>query len=74
MFKVILYTMKLKVQMACSTKTYKFRHWLFSWKDDGDRGLVFSIAQVIHFVKYKEHTIVELGKKDYDAAPKYVLE
>ena len=68
----ILGTTKLRLKAAYMLNAYKFRHWFFSWNQDEEGDIVFSVAKVIHFTKYKEHTIVKFGKMDYQAAPKYV--
>ena len=62
---------------------YKFMHWLFQWNAEPEEqggSIVFTIAGILHFVKYKEHTIVYWGqgrKGDIDfvlqPARKYVL-
>lgn len=51
---------------------YKFRHWFFKWNQDDEGDIVFSIAGLVHFLKYKEHTHVYWGKKNYKEAPKWV--
>jgi len=55
-------------------KKYQFSHWFFRWNQDEEGDLVFSVMNIIHFVKYKEHTIIHFGRKKYDRAPKYVSE
>lgn len=62
----------LKIKSAYYLNRYKFRHWFFKWNQDEEGDIVFSVAGVIHFVKYKEHTIVKFGKFGYTEAPKYV--
>jgi hypothetical protein len=44
---------------------YRFRHWLFQWnaENEEDSGsIVFTVCGFIHFLKYKEHTIIYLGQ------------
>lgn len=67
-----MFTLKIKLQAFYLHKSYLFRHWLFQWKQDEDGDIVFSIANRLHFIKYKEHTVVKFGKFDYQNAPKYV--
>jgi hypothetical protein len=70
MHRLILELKALKL-----VKSYKFRHWLFAWNVDSEGDIVFSVANVLHFVKYKEHTIVKWGKQQgYSQAAKYVRE
>lgn len=52
--------------------SYKLRNFLFAWNLDEERDLTFSVCKVIHFIKYKEGTIVKFGKKEYLPAPKYL--
>lgn len=59
-------------------KSYKFRHWAFRWnceaQEDG-ASIVFSVFNCIHFLKYKEHTLIKYGhpsKFNYTEAAKYV--
>lgn len=61
-----------KLQASAMMASYKLRHWLFSWNVDEEGDIVFSVAKCIHFIKYKEHTIVKWGKRGYAEAPKYV--
>ncbi len=52
---------------------YRFIHWLFQWNQDEEGALVFTIAGILHFLKYKEHTIIRLGGSNvYRPAPKYL--
>lgn len=67
-----MYMLKIKLQAFYMHKSYLFRHWLFSWKQDEEGDIVFSVANSVHFIKYKEHTIVKFGKMNYAKAPKYV--
>lgn len=64
----------LKLKASYMLNVYKFKHWMFSWHVDAENDIVFSVAKRIHFVKYKEHTIVQFGKREYAVAPKYVLD
>lgn len=53
--------------------SYIFWHWFFSWNQDEEGDLTFSIARMIHFTKYKEHTTVHFfNSKKFTPAPKYV--
>ena len=52
---------------------YLFKHWFFKWNVDEDGDIVFSIANILHFLKYKEHTLVYFGKKKLTEAPKYLV-
>lgn len=72
MFTYKIKLLKLKLQSSYMLKMYKLRHFLFSWKQDEEGDIVFSVASILHFIKYKEHTIVKFGKMGYEAAPKYV--
>lgn len=66
------YTYKICLQAFYLHKAYMFRHWLFQWKQDEEGDIVFSVANRLHFLKYKEHTIIMFGKKEFQIAPKYV--
>lgn len=45
---------------------------LFQWNQDADGDIVFSVAGVLHFIKYKSSTIVKVGKLNCKPAPKFV--
>lgn len=64
----------MKYQMICKIPAikYKFKHWLFSWNQDEGGDIVFTVVKILHFIKYKEHTIIKFGKMNYQPAPKYV--
>lgn len=66
---------RIKAWWVCNIPwaKYRFKHWLFSWNQDEEGDIVFSIAKTIHFIKYKEHTIIRFGKYDYKEAPKYLI-
>lgn len=53
-------------------KKYQFSHWFFKWNQDEEGDIVFSVMNIVHFIKYKEHTNVLWGRKNYSCAPKYV--
>ncbi len=45
----------------------------FRWNLDDDGDIVFSVANLVHFTKYKNSTLVEFGKRtDLDLLPKRV--
>lgn len=46
--------------MNIHTLWYRFRHSFFRWKSDADGDLTFRLAWILHFTKYKEHTVVRL--------------
>lgn len=46
-----------------SSAFYRLRHWLFQWNYcEQDNSIVFTVCGVLHFLKYKEHTIVYFGQ------------
>lgn len=48
---------------------------IFKWNFDPECDLVFSVCGILHFVKYKEHTLIKWGKQsDHCPAPKYLRE
>lgn len=51
---------------------WNFRHWVFRWNVDDDGDIVFSIMNIVHFIKYKQSTIINFGKRKYKEAPKYI--
>lgn len=53
-------------------KRYQFKHWFFRWNVDDDGDIVLSVASILHFIKYKEHTLVKFGRLNYAEARKYV--
>ena len=59
------------IKNQISFKWYIFVHWFFMWNQDDDGDVTLSIANLIHFTKYKEHTIVRYGWKQYKPAEKY---
>jgi len=61
-----------KVRGSFLINKYKFWHWFFQWNQDDDSDITFSVAGVVHFTKYKEHTVIRFGRKNYERAPKYV--
>ena len=50
---------------------YRFAHWFFQWTLDHDNDVTFTVAGVLNFTKYKEHTVVRLAC-DYRPAPKWI--
>ena len=59
-------------------KSYKFKHWAFRWNCEAEQdgsSIVFTLFNHIHFLKYKEHTLVKFGhpsKFKFEEAAKYV--
>ena len=59
-------------------KSYKFKHWAFRWNCEAEQdgsSIVFTLFNHIHFLKYKEHTLINFGqpsKFNYTEAIKYV--
>lgn len=59
-------------------KSYKFKHWAFRWNCEAEQdgsSIVFTLFNRIHFLKYKEHTLIKFGhpsKFNYTEAIKYV--
>lgn len=54
---------------------YAFIHWVFRWNAETEQeggSIVFTLFNFIHFLKYKEHTIIKFGKDRYKPARKYV--
>lgn len=50
---------------------YRFEHWFFQWTLDEDDAITLTVAGVLNLTKYKEHTIVRVGR-GYKRAPKHV--
>lgn len=50
---------------------YNFKHWLFRWTVDDENAITFTVAGVINFTKYKEHTIIKIGS-GWKRAPSWV--
>ena len=51
---------------------YNIKRKVFVWNVDGDNDITLTVFGKIHFVKYKEQTLVYFGKKaDLQPAPKY---
>ena len=67
-----MFMLKIKLQAFYLTKAYAFRHWLFAWNVDTEGDIIFSVAGMLHFTKYKEHTIVKFGRGNFVRAAKYV--
>jgi len=63
-----------KLNAAITIAQYRFKHWIFQWKQDDENDIAFVIANIITFVKYKEHTIVKFGKNTMRIADKYLIE
>ena len=57
---------------ACALALYRFRHWVFQWKVDNEGDITLTICQVLNMTKYKEHTVIRWGNKNYADAPKWV--
>lgn len=53
---------------------YRFRHWIFQWKQDEEGDLAFVFLGFIAFIKYKEHTLVKFDGHKMADAPKYLTE
>lgn len=49
---------------------YKLNRWMFKWVSDEDGDIGIQIFGVITFIKYKESTLIYLGKK-YQPADKW---
>lgn len=63
---------KAKIIAKYDVLSYRIKNHIFSWNVDSDNDIALSIFRVVHFVKYKEQTIVYFGKKkDLLPAPKY---
>lgn len=71
-FELRVLIIRARLAFNLSMLSYRFRHWLFAWKIDDEGDLVFSVGKVLHFIKYKEHTIVKFGKQSYVDAPKHI--
>lgn len=45
--------------------SYHFKHWLFRWDAEADHpyegSICFTVCNILHFVKYKEHTLIIWG-------------
>lgn len=54
----------------------KIKRWCFTWNAEPEEeggSIVFTLFKVIHFLKYKESTLIYFGKKkEYQPARKYV--
>lgn len=59
------------VRMVLDNWKYRFRHWLFSWRQDGEGDLVFVVANRLAFTKYKEHTLVTWNGDKLEPAGKW---
>ena len=71
------YNWLAKMRAFAMTKSYNFKHWCFRWNCEMDDGqsIVFTVCNRIHFLKYKEHTLVYFGhpsKFKFEEAAKYV--
>lgn len=55
--------------------TYKLKQFFFNWnselEEDGG-SIVFTFCKVLHFVKYKESTLICFGNGRFQKAIKYV--
>lgn len=55
--------------------TYKLKNFFFSWnaeKEEDGGSVVFTVLNMVHFVKYKESTLVYFGKGKFNKARKYI--
>ena len=68
-----LFVLRMKLKALIATSRLRFEYWFFQWKLDQDNDIVFSICNVVHFVKYKQSTIVYWGRQPmFREAPKYL--
>lgn len=54
---------------------YRLKNFIFQWnaEEEKDGGsIVFTLFNRVHFLKYKESTIIYYGKGKYSQARKYV--
>ena len=55
--------------------TYKMKQFLFQWnaetEEDGG-SVVFTFCKVLHFLKYKDSTLIYFGKDRFQRARKHV--
>jgi len=65
----------MSIKRKWETFKYKISHMIFQWnteeQDDGG-SIVFTVCNFIHFVKYREHTLIYFEKNRYKPARKYV--
>lgn len=55
--------------------TYKLKQFFFNWNSETEEqggSVVFTFCKVIHFVKYKDSTLISFGKGRFQKAIKYV--
>lgn len=50
-------------------KRRNLKNWIFRWHIDVDNDLVFSVFNLVNFVKVKQRTMIVFGKQDYKDAP-----
>jgi hypothetical protein len=50
---------------------YRLEHWFFQWRVDDEGDITFTLAGILNFIKYKEHTIIGFCRGIYYPAPKY---
>lgn len=63
---------KAEIIAKYDTMAYNIKRHIFSWNIDSDNDITLSVLGLVHFVKYKEQTIIYFGKKeDLLPAPKY---
>lgn len=51
-----------KILNQLSILHYRITHSLFYWGVDVDGDLVFRLFYVLSFTKYKEHTLIKIGR------------
>jgi hypothetical protein len=62
---------RMKVMAWYRMTILHFWYWVFKWQLDADNDLVFSICNLIHFIKYKQSTLVKFGRRpEFKEAPK----
>ena len=57
--------------MSIRVMWYCFQHFMLSWVQDNEGDIGLQFFRLITFIKYKEHTLIYIGK-NFEPAPKYV--
>lgn len=66
-----MFILRMRLHAKFLYLRYRYWHWLFQWKQDDEGDIAFVICNCLSFVKYKEHTIINLKGASYNPAGKW---
>jgi hypothetical protein len=65
------YQLRMQAAYYIPKALYHLKHDAFKWNQDSEGDITFRLFWVFHFTKYKEHTIIKVGRIHMEPAHKY---